>query len=153
MEEVTVLDPCLGFAGVSSTCPSPELFPGEAVDLFEGLLRHLILVIIGPSPDDRVELRNHLFLLRCSHPFDCLSDFSRVRLHILLGGFDEKLPVKFAQGLSEEVEPVGSSIVREDGVLLHEGETLPLVGRSSRLHQVEGLHDVIETPRQSMSGL
>jgi hypothetical protein len=53
--EVTILYAVSGFVPVSAARPFPELFPDSVIDFLKGLFRHLVLVIVGPSPNDGVE--------------------------------------------------------------------------------------------------
>ncbi len=78
-------------------------------------------MIVRPAPDDRVELGYQHVLLHCLVLFDCRPDFSRMRLHVFLGGFDAKFSAIFAQGPSEEVEPVVD--MHDPGLLGGQGKT------------------------------
>jgi len=54
-DEVTILHPSSRLAGVSSTGPLPEHFPNDVIHLGEGFLRHLVSMVVGPSPDNGIE--------------------------------------------------------------------------------------------------
>lgn len=72
---VSVFDPSRSSFWVSPTGPGPKLFPDDVIYLPEGFLRHLVLVIVGPSAYYRIDLSYQVFLLCLFVGLDDSSDF------------------------------------------------------------------------------
>ena len=89
--KVSILYPCERFTRVSPTCPFPKPFPDEVIHLSKDGLRHLVPMIVRPSPNKRIKPCYHCFLLRCFGLIDYRPDFPQKRLHVLFRRFDEKL--------------------------------------------------------------
>jgi hypothetical protein len=72
--------------------------------VIEGFLCHLVAVIVRPSPYDRVQEFNHVFLLCLFVSLDNRSDFPQERLHVLFRRLDEKLLTVFANVPPKEIK-------------------------------------------------
>ena len=59
---VALYHPRRGFGRVTSVCPTPELDPGEGVEAGIHGLAHPNAVVVCPTPNDGVELTDHLAL-------------------------------------------------------------------------------------------
>src|SRR6266487_2702203 len=62
--KVSLLNPLFGFVGMSPFCPPPQGLEDRMADSGEGDLTHDVLVIVGPSPNDRVQLDNQITCCR-----------------------------------------------------------------------------------------
>jgi hypothetical protein len=87
----------------------------------EGFLAADVPVIVGPSPDEGIELPYQMSRCRLLVSLDDSSDFAQERLHILLGGRYQELASVLAHLLSEKVESVLD--VGGDGFLPGEFQT------------------------------
>src|SRR5215218_7311526 len=58
--EVASLHPSQGFPRVAAFRPAPEHLPLSMPDFGERLLGRAVSVVVGPSPDDRVQIPYHL---------------------------------------------------------------------------------------------
>ena len=63
-------------------------------------------VVVDPSPNDRVECTNQTLLAPAAVLSDRFPRFLQEAACVLPGGLDQQLAVPFAQGLTEEVEPL-----------------------------------------------
>ena len=54
--KVTISYPLGLFARVSSFRPAPEVFKDARINIVEGIFGARVAVVVGPSPDHRVEL-------------------------------------------------------------------------------------------------
>ena len=71
--EITVLNPLGLFMWVPSFSPFPEIIEDAGINIAEGFLGACMTVIIGPTPDYRVEHPQHL---RCCTAKMRFNDFS-----------------------------------------------------------------------------
>lgn len=53
--KVLMIDPAPSFFGMSSLEPGPQQAPEDIIDFSEGRFCHDVPIIIGPSPDDRIQ--------------------------------------------------------------------------------------------------
>src|SRR5690606_21223119 len=60
--EVPCLDPPLPLVGVSAAGPAPQCLPDMVITLCVGTRRHLASVIVGSTPNDRVQSVYHVSL-------------------------------------------------------------------------------------------
>ena len=104
--EVFVLDPSSRFVVVSFPGPLPYHLKDGTIYILKDFLTDHMLVIPGPSSNERVEQQDQISgcgSLVFLHDF---SDFFQERFHVLLGRFDNELTVVLAYMLSEKVEAV-----------------------------------------------
>ena len=103
---------------MSASGPAPESTPNFKVHPRERLLRHDMLMIVRPSPNDRVEQPNQLFLTGGFVRINDSTNFLQECVRILFRRSNEQFPVKFTEILSEEVEPL--FYMRDAGLLWRE---------------------------------
>jgi hypothetical protein len=72
-------------------------------------------MVIGPTPNQRVELTNELHLAHSAAFADALPHLGQKDFGVLFGGPDEQLVLEFADVLAEEVEPLREG--RDAGLL------------------------------------
>ena len=77
-----------GFPWVSPACPVAELDPGEVIEPFVDGVAHAD-VVVGPSPNDGVELADQRPLRQGLPAFDDPSKRGEMVLHLDFGGFDQ----------------------------------------------------------------
>ena len=102
--KVTILDPGQGLLGMTPSRPSPKLLPDVMINPTEGFLRHLVSVIVRPSPDNGVEFGYHIFLLRRAQAFDDRSDVFSERFHVLRRRHDEQSATILSNIPPEEIK-------------------------------------------------
>ena len=78
-----------GFPRVSPACPVAEFDPGEVVKPFVDGVAHADAVVVGPSPDEGVELADQRPLRQSLPAFDDPSKRGEMVLHLDFGGFDQ----------------------------------------------------------------
>jgi len=91
---------------VSAFGPVPETLPQVIVHFTKHVRCRHMAVIIRPSPNNRVEHTDQVFLTQSTAPVDRPAHFFQEATRVLPGGLDQQLAVPFAQGLTEEVEPL-----------------------------------------------
>ena len=101
---VTLDQPVGAFAGVPVSGPTPEAVPQDPFHLLERLLRHNVTMVVGPAPNDGIEMTNQVGLTGSAMPMNKLPHLFQKVVRVFLGRFDEQLVVVFAEVLSEEVE-------------------------------------------------
>src|SRR5215471_15031392 len=85
--------------------PSQQLIMNDSVRGPKGFVRTNIAVVVGPAPDDRVEL-GYQRLCRLSYAaFYAVAAFLHQRLEPFLGGLDEQGVVILAHVLAKKVKP------------------------------------------------
>jgi hypothetical protein len=104
--KVFLFNPGGGFVAVASFRPAPEFVPNQVVDFAEGLFADHVPVIIRPTLDNGVKLGNQLTGRGSLMGFNNLSNFGQQGFDLLLGRFNQQLPLVFADILSQEVEPI-----------------------------------------------
>ena len=119
--EVSLRHPSVSLTRMSVSSPSPDRVPNLKVHPLERLLRHDMLMIVRPPPDDRVEPTNQIFLAGGFVRVDDSTDFLQERVRVLLRRLDEQFAVELAEILSEEVEPLVN--MRDAGFLWRELQT------------------------------
>ena len=125
----------------------------------ERLLGRAVLMIVGPATNDGVQQANQRCLADGLVRIDDSSDFLQERMRVLLRRFHQRLPIVFAEVLSEEVEPlvdmgevslVGGerqpSLLQE---LLHQGTNFTF----QQLFRVAGDDEVVRIPDQVDLGM
>src|SRR5215469_13511188 len=81
--KVFLFHPAFGLLGMSPLRPLPQSPKDRVVHFRQGLLAAHIPVIVGPAPDDRVELHNQVYGSGLAARLDDGSDFGQERRHIL----------------------------------------------------------------------
>lgn len=114
--EVLALPPGGRLIGVALFGPAPELPEDKMVQPFKGPLGSSMSVVVGPAPDDGVELAQEHFLVKSQGGVDAESDFVQQVLEITLCRRGQKFVPKFAHGVPQKVEPFIN--VGDDGLLL-----------------------------------
>ena len=114
--EVPLFSPGRRFVGVSSFSPAPELIPDAVVQLVKGPLGCSISVVVGPTPQKRVEFTNERFLAEAQSGFNTEPDFVPQGLDVTLCGIGQEFIPKFAHGVPQEVEALVDR--GDDGLLL-----------------------------------
>ena len=104
--KVFLHNPFSGFVAMSPFGPTPEGVEDVRVYPTEHLLADYVAVIIGPAPDDGVELVNQVAGCGLFVGVDDCLRFGQERFDALAGRFDEELAVVLAYVLSQEVESV-----------------------------------------------
>ena len=105
--EVASIDPVTTFVGMSPICPAPQPLEEYVVYAAEGLLAVDMPVIVGPSPQKRIELHDQVSGGRLPVDLEDRPDFLQQRLHVLSRRLDQKFAVwVLAYILPEEIEPV-----------------------------------------------
>ena len=69
-------------------------------------IRHNVTMVVGPTPNDGIEMTNQVGLTGSAMLTDALPHLFQKVMRVLLGGSDEQLAVELAEVLSEEVESV-----------------------------------------------
>src|SRR5215471_4292121 len=78
-----------GCPRVSPACPVAEFAPGEVVKPFVDGVAHADAVVVGPPPDDGVELADQRPLRQSLPAFDDPSKRGEMGLPLAFGGFDQ----------------------------------------------------------------
>ncbi len=115
---VFIGDPAARFARMSAFGPLPEGLPHSIFHFLERLHRHNVAVVVHPTPNDRVELSDQVYLTGSAILTHQLPHLFQKSMRVLLGRPDNQLAVKLAEVLSEEVEPLLD--VRDAGFLWRE---------------------------------
>jgi len=103
---VTLDQPSGAFAGVPASGPTPEAVPQGPFHFLERPLRHDVAMVVGPTPDDGVEMTDQGGLAESAILANELPHLFQERVRVLLGRLDEQLAAILAEVLSEEVEPL-----------------------------------------------
>ena len=74
---------------MSPACPVAEFDPGEVIEPFVDGVTHSDAVVVGPAPNDGVELADQLSLRQGLPALDDLSKRGEMLLYLGLGGFDQ----------------------------------------------------------------
>ena len=74
---------------MSPACPVAEFDPGEVIEPFVDGVTHSDAVVVGPTPNDGVELADQLSLRQGLPALDEPSQRGEVVLHLDFGGFDQ----------------------------------------------------------------
>ena len=115
---VTLERPSCAFLRVPTFGPTPETVSQNPFYLLERLHCHNVAMVVGPTPDDRIEMTNQVGLTGSVMVADALPHLLQKHMRVLLGGSDEQLTVELAEVLSEEVESVFD--MRDAGLLWRE---------------------------------
>ena len=115
---VTLDQPSGAFAGVPASGPTPEAVPQGPFHFLERPLRHNVAMVVGPTPDDGVELTYQVGLAESAILANQLPHLFQERVRVFLGRLDEQLAAILAEVLSEEVKPLLD--VRDAGFLWRE---------------------------------
>src|SRR6516164_6159817 len=113
--KVFLFHPAFGLLGMSPLRPLPQSPKDRVVHFRQGLLAAHMPVIVGPAPDDRVELHNQVSGSGLTARLDDGSDFGQERRHILAGWLDQDGAVVSTHVLSEEIKAVLN--MRDTGLL------------------------------------
>src|SRR5258708_2130971 len=119
--EVFVLDPSSRLVVVPFPGPLPEHLKDGTIYILKDFLAHHMLVIPCPPANERVEQQDQISRCGSLVLLHDLSDFFQERFHVLLGRFDNELPIVLAYMLSEEVEAIFN--MRHEGFLSREGQS------------------------------
>ena len=103
---VALDQPSGAFAGVPASGPTPEAVPQGPFHFLERPLRHDVAMVVGPAPDDGVELTDQVGLAESAILANQSPHLFQERVRVLLGRLDEQLAAILAEVLSEEVEPL-----------------------------------------------
>ena len=114
--EVLASLPVGRFVGVASVGPAPELPEDMVVKPGEGSLGGSMPVVIGPTPNNRVELPEEQFLRKSQSGVDAEPDFVPEGFDVTLCGGGQEFVPKLAHGVPQKVEPFVD--VGDDGLLL-----------------------------------
>src|SRR2546423_477222 len=83
--------PVVRLVAMTSFCPSPQFQEGQVVSFAEGFAGVFAAVVIGPSPNDGIELPDQVRLRLGLVPLYYLLDLSLVTVHGLLARSDDGL--------------------------------------------------------------
>lgn len=120
--EVFLLHPGRAFSWVSPSGPPPQLFKDRMIHRVKDFTAGPESVVVGPSPDNRIELDHDLSRRAILVFFDDSSNLFEERLHVLLRGTRQYSSiVVLTYVLTEEVEAVLNG--GDDGFLLRQGES------------------------------
>src|SRR5262249_34397398 len=105
---VRAADPPFSFVAVAPQGPPPQCGVNGVIYLAEGPLADDVPVIVRPTPNDRVQTRDHGRRWRAAVPSDGASDLLQERFHVRLGRRNQEdfAAAVLAYILVEEVEAV-----------------------------------------------
>ena len=103
---VPIHGPGSGLSGMPAFRPAPEALEQHRRYFLKRPRRHNVTMVIGPTPNQRVELTNELHLAQSASFSNTLPHLGQKDFGVLFGGPDEQFFLEFADVLAEEVEPL-----------------------------------------------
>src|SRR5947207_3216451 len=103
---VTLENPLCALFRVPMFGPTPETVSQNPFHLLERRPRRNVAMVIGPTPNNGVEMTNQVGLAGSVVLADTLPRLLQKHMRVFFGGSDEQPTLKLAEVLSEEVESV-----------------------------------------------